>query len=324
MFSQSLQLSLPLLALIACAQALPAPSANAAGVAFLPASVYQIRAESDSHNTVNSSTHDAEHDHSHGHAHQTIVTDFPIHESCNASQALQIRSGFEDMNRLLKSATDHLLLHGNTSDLFKLYFGEDADPAVPLGYYSRILSGDKSKTLFRCDDIDGNCQLPEWNGHWRGNNATGETVICELSYYTRLPLEKACLFGWTLNTGSISAYWGTDLMHRAMHLPSITNEKVGHSADEYSALLALARNDTAQSVANQHTLQTFAFEVWSRENVAPEGCVGSAEASESESAPASTATSSVASAPATTSAASQSSSGECHSHADGSVHCGSH
>lgn len=127
------------------------------------------------------------------------------------------------------------------------------------------------------------------------------------------------MFGWTLATGSISAYWGTDLMHRAMHLPSITNEKVGHTADEYDALVALAKNDTAQSVNNQHTLQTFAFEVWSRENVAPVGCVGSAEGRTDGDAAASTTASS---APAATSASSAGS--DCHTHANGEIHCGSH
>ena len=53
------------------------------------------------------------------------------------------------MKRLAKSATTHLLHHGNTSDLFLTYFGAGADPAVPIGYFERILEGDKTGTLFR-------------------------------------------------------------------------------------------------------------------------------------------------------------------------------
>ncbi|KAE8193764.1 hypothetical protein A4X06_0g8229 [Tilletia controversa] len=190
------------------------------------------------------------------------LKDFPIHESCNASQKLQIQRGFGDLNRLARSAADHILAHGNSSELFATYFGAAADPAVPLGIFERIIGGDKTGTLFRCDDPDRNCATQDgWNGHWRGNNATEETVICDLSFVTRRPLDSACGLGFKLATDNVNLYWGADLLHRTMHLPKMTNEYIGHVADEYADLLELAKTNASQSVRNQHTIQDFAFEV---------------------------------------------------------------
>ena len=69
-----------------------------------------------------------------------IVVDFPIHSSCNASQALQLRRGLFDLKRVTRAAADYILLHGNSSELFITYFGEAGDPAIPLGIYERILN----------------------------------------------------------------------------------------------------------------------------------------------------------------------------------------
>lgn len=193
----ALRILLPALGLLAhCAPAAAVPTPFEFSLLQSRQDVSNTSANTSSHNDQ-SPSHSGSHVAS---ARKSILVDFPIHESCNASQALQIRSGLDDMKLLLQSSIHHLLLHGNDSELFQLYFGADADPAVPLGYYSRILSvsksrwtllvqrvgsvsadhdpnhcpcylsqGDKTGTLFRCDDIDGNCQFPEWNGHWRGN-----------------------------------------------------------------------------------------------------------------------------------------------------------
>ncbi|CAO1626244.1 unnamed protein product [Jaminaea pallidilutea] len=246
-------------------------------------------------------------------AHREIAVDFPIHQSCNQSQQLQLRRGFFDMKRLLREAADHILLHGNQSELFTVYFGAEANPATPLGIFERILSSDKSDTLFRCDDPDQNCATQDgWNGHWRGNNATGETVICDLSFHTRLPIEKFCNDGFHLADDEVSIYWATDLFHRAMHLPQMTNDMVVHAADVFDDVLTLAATDPSKSVVNQHTLQNFAFEVFTRRHVREDGCVrgeSSSTGSTSSTAPA-----------ASTTAAAQ----DCHTHANGEIHCGSH
>lgn len=77
-------------------------------------------------------------------SHSPIQVDFAIHPSCNASQAMQIRRGLFDMKRLARGAADHLLLHGNDSDLFSRYFGDSADPVVPLGIFERLIAVSRS------------------------------------------------------------------------------------------------------------------------------------------------------------------------------------
>ncbi|KAL9934495.1 hypothetical protein V8E36_006951 [Tilletia maclaganii] len=250
------------------------------------------------------------------------IKDFPIHESCNASQRLQLQRAFRDLNTVARSAADDILKHGNSSQLFQTYFGAAGDPAVPLGVFERIINGDKTGTLFRCDDPDRNCETQVgYGGHWRGNNASSETVICELSFQTRRPLDAACGLGFQLAQDNVNLYWGTDLLHRSLHIPAISNELITHVADEYADVLELAKNNATYAFRNQHSIQDYAFEVWTRANIDPNGCVGEilpATPDDDHSAPTTTAapgaTSTDASAPAQTGK-------DCHTHADGTVHC---
>lgn len=69
-----------------------------------------------------------------------LVTDFPIHSSCNASNRLQLERGLFDLKRMLRTTIDHLLLYGNRSELFVTYFGAQANVATPLGVYERVLN----------------------------------------------------------------------------------------------------------------------------------------------------------------------------------------
>ncbi|KAK0560634.1 Prenylated Rab acceptor protein 1 [Tilletia horrida] len=252
------------------------------------------------------------------------IKDIPIHESCNNSQRLQIERGFKELYTVSQAAADDIYRHGNTSELFKTYFGSEADPAVPIGIYERIINGDKTGTLFRCDDPDRNCETqPTYFGHWRGSNATGETVICENTFQGRKSIEAACGFGFQLARDNVNTFLGLDFLHRLLHLPTITNELVNHVADNYTDVLELARTNATFSVRNQHSIQNFAFEVWTRANIDPNGCVGEpAPESEDDDDTSGQAT---PSASATTSAPTTTSTGvsgqDCHSHADGSIHC---
>lgn len=100
-----------------------------------------------------------------------------------------------------------------------------------------------------------------WNGHHRGSNATMETVICPLSYVTRLPLTKLCTGGFEIATGKLATYFATDLMHRLFHIPTIgENEEkgengeelgVGHHADTYAEMLELAKGYVASITARE-------------------------------------------------------------------------
>ena len=83
--------------------------------------------------------------------------DVPIHNSCNATQRALLSRGFDDAMRLAGHARDHVLRFGNSSDFYTKYFGSAATAEV-VGWYDRIVYGDKGGMWFRCDDIDGNCQ----------------------------------------------------------------------------------------------------------------------------------------------------------------------
>lgn len=125
-------------------------------------------------------------------------------------------------------------------------------------------------------------------------------------------------------------------MHRAFHVPNFVHEQVHHFADSYADCLQLAKDNSTAAVSNQHSLQYFALDVYSRKTTRW-GCIGevaqSNDSGHANSAP--TATESGAPAPAETSASAAGSepaapsqtakaSSDCHTHADGSIHCGTH
>ncbi|KAJ2990053.1 hypothetical protein NUW58_g3150 [Xylaria curta] len=233
------------------------------------------------------------------------TTAYPIHGSCNATERALLSKGLNDAITLAAHAKDHVLRFGNSSEFYTKYFGASPTAEV-IGWYDKIVSADRSGTWFRCDDIDGNCVQDGWGGHWRGENATQETVICPLSYTTRMPLEGLCGYGYSVASGALNFYFGSDLIHRLFHLPRIGEEIVEHYADSYGECLDLALNDPALAVRNSHTLQYFALDVYAFDIALPgEGCTGRPTETENSEAPSYT-----TSAPT-----------ECHTHADGTKHC---
>ncbi|KAI0843635.1 major allergen Asp F2 [Hypoxylon sp. FL0890] len=239
---------------------------------------------------------------------------YSIHSSCNATERALLSRGLSDAIKLADHAKQHVLRFGNSSDFYIKYFGT-APTAEVIGWYDKIVSADRGGIRFRCDDIDGNCQQEGWGGHWRGENATQETVICPLSYTTRMPLEGLCGYGYSVATGKLNLYFGSDLIHRLYHLPAIGEGVVEQYADTYSECLELAISSPAEAVHNSHTLQYFALDVYAFDIAVPgEGCTGRVLESESPS-PLPTATSDPS--PSSTATAAT----ECHTHADGTEHC---
>ncbi len=86
------------------------------------------------------------------------VTAFPIHSSCNASQARQLRAALAETVELAQHAKEHVLRWANNSEQYQKYFG-DAPIAEVTGNLDTIVSGDRGSVLFRCDNPDGNCEL---------------------------------------------------------------------------------------------------------------------------------------------------------------------
>ncbi|BGP39778.1 Prenylated Rab acceptor protein 1 [Rhodotorula kratochvilovae] len=263
------------------------------------------------------------------------VADVQIHESCSPSQTAYLRNGLDEMKRIAEHAHDRILTLGEEDPLYIKYFGT-ASSAAASGLYAQIVWGSKPGVLLRCDNPDGNCEQTTaagpWAGHWRGKNATEETVICAPTYTDRLHLSSLCWDGNEIGVASNSQWLATDLLHRMMHIPSITYNKVEHAADTYPGVLELAASNNSAAAYNQATFQLYAIDAYAQDVAyPPNGCVG-AEAhipTEEDSHDHGAATSSTAAASATVPAevtvgaasATSSAAESCHTHADGEVHC---
>lgn len=115
----------------------------------------------------------------------------------------------------------------------------------------------------------------EWGGHWRGDNATDETVICDLSYETRRPLEQLCAFGYTVAGSETNTYFGSDLIHRLFHMPAFGENYVEHFAENYAGALELARTNATFATHDSDILQYFALDVYAYDITIPGvGCPG--------------------------------------------------
>lgn len=86
------------------------------------------------------------------------VSEYTIHDSCNATQASQIADGLREAVELAEHAKDHILRWGNSSEIYRKYFGNDP-PYTAIGSYDIIVNGDKAGVIFRCDNPDGNCDI---------------------------------------------------------------------------------------------------------------------------------------------------------------------
>lgn len=130
---------------------------------------------------------------------------------------------------------------------------------------------------------DGNALLTAWAGHWRGTNATQETVICDISFETRLSLEAVCGLGYTVAESPLNAYWATDLLHRVFHLPKIAEGVLDHFSEDYAGVLKLARTEPEKSAIDTDALQYFAIDAYAFDIAAPGvGCTGQLPEEEEE------------------------------------------
>ncbi|KAM0751349.1 zincin [Meredithblackwellia eburnea MCA 4105] len=205
--------------------------------------------------------------------------DVQIHASCSAAQNQYLRRGLDEMNLLAKHAHDKILSLGEKDPLYVTYFGNGSSAAAS-GYYAQIAFGNKFGVLLRCDDPDGNCATQTtaagpWAGHWRGKNATQETVICPPTYNTtnRASLRDLC---WDGNkVGGIDGvhYLGADLLHRMTHIPTVAYDHVLHYAEEYDEILEFAHEGNPKAVYNSDTLQLYALDAYAKDVIyPPSGC----------------------------------------------------
>ncbi|KAK2604596.1 hypothetical protein N8I77_007509 [Diaporthe amygdali] len=262
------------------------------------------------------------------------ITEFRVHPSCNASQAHQLRQGLDEAVQLAQHAKDHVNRWGSSSEFYRKYFGNSPTAEV-IGAFDIIVNGNKANALFRCDDPDGNCaSMPTWAGHWRGDNATEETVICPTSFFERRPLSTLCARGYNVREHSRLLYWASDLLHRLYHVPAFGQEYIDHYSEGYEGIIESAANNSPNSTHDSDGLQYFALDVYAYDIILPgEGCPGpsgppSTETSSSQTASSTDSSSATASVTSTTTASSTETAASetalpenCHTHSDGSVHC---
>lgn len=84
------------------------------------------------------------------------VSEYEIHQSCNGTQNALLRQAITETEIIAGHARDHIQRFGNSSKYYTKYFGK-SPTAEPAGWYDRLVNGDKSGVLFRCDDPDENC-----------------------------------------------------------------------------------------------------------------------------------------------------------------------
>lgn len=260
------------------------------------------------------------------------VKDIPIHESCNNTEYIQLKQALEEVKLVSAHARDHALVHGNSSTIFQKYF-TSAPVEDVVGVYEKLLNANKKQMLFRCDNPDGNCDIEGYAGHWRGENASDETVICELSFDSRKPLTKLCGDGYTVSGSKDSIYWAGDLLHRIFHVESFSQGLIDHFADDYSECLELAKSDPAKAAKNSLSLRLFALDAYAFDIVEPgKGCTGDDEKKKESKTSNSSASSSKPSEPTSPAASSTVETSKtptkttqtgknCHTHEGGELHC---
>lgn len=252
--------------------------------------------------------------------------DFPIHSSCNRTKFNQLQQAFKETKELAAHARDHTLRYGNESNFFIKYFGNSPSGEV-VGWFANIVDQDKTGILFRCDDIDENCHQDGWAGHWRGENGSDETVICDLSFTSRKWLSQMCSEGYEVSTKKNTVYWASDLLHRIWHTTKLGQNVVGHYADTYDEVLELAESNPDEAVRNSATLRYYALDVYAYDIAVPgEGCSGDDDDDDEEHDDhdhdhSSESSSASGSQSATASTETGNGGSECHTHADGETHC---
>jgi hypothetical protein len=84
-----------------------------------------------------------------------------------------------------------------------------------------------------------------------------------------------CNLGYIVAGSPLNLFWATDLLHLVLHVPKVSEGVVGHSAEKYADVLALAKDDPEHSARDIHALQYFATDVYAFDIAAPGiGCTG--------------------------------------------------
>lgn len=101
-----------------------------------------------------------------------------------------------------------------------------------------------------------------------------------------------CGLGYTVAGSPLNTFWATDLLHRVLHVPDISEGLVEHYAEDYADALRQAKEEPEKSAHDSDVLQLFAVDAWAYDIAAPGvGCLGEVKVEEkpAESVPSATA-----------------------------------
>jgi hypothetical protein len=196
---------------------------------------------------------------------------FPYAENCNATQMKYIDKYYQDMLEVSSIAREHLIQNG-TDEIFEHWFGQ-GNLLTVLGVIDNIVQGDKAGVLYRCDDIDGGCaeHLTTWPGYHR-STAENETVLCDLFFTSKRPIEDMCNIGDILEVEP-KTFAGIDLFHRFLHLESINKGFVSEYTETFEEIVDYAKENNTYAVINTDNILYYLAEAYSV-SLASKGCLG--------------------------------------------------
>lgn len=197
---------------------------------------------------------------------------YPSIENCNATQVKMINKYYQDMLEVASVARAHLI-NNDVDDAFVHWFGEEGNPLTVLGVIDNIVEGAKDGIKYRCDDIEGSCAKhpTDWPGYHRVN-ATQETVLCDLFFTSKKPLEQMCVLG-DIMTVKPKRFAGIDMFHRYLHIESISKGFVAEYVEEMEEMIDYAENNSTYAVINTDNILYYLAESYSLE-LTDGGCLG--------------------------------------------------
>lgn len=198
---------------------------------------------------------------------------FPeIYHTCNVTNTRMLNSAFEDSVEASAVAKRRLLDFGVDDVYYKRWFGNGSIFTV-MGVLDHLIESSKEGVLFRCDDVDGLCaENPDYYAGHHRESAPSETVICDYFYQSKKPLSTVCFDGTIVEVGP-KHYAGIDLLHRYLHVPSMSLDYVGEFAEGLNETLEYVENNATYAVRNTDNYLYYIADVYTS-SVILGGCLG--------------------------------------------------
>lgn len=204
--------------------------------------------------------------------------DFTINNTCNASESSVLSSALHQAIEVSEHARQHLLRYGNSSDIFKKYFGHNP-PFIPLGVYDFLSNGNKGNFTFGCQDFEKKCNSTT-SGFYVYKKS--QIVVCSNAYKNRLRSNEICSSGYTIAGDSPSDTWAGYILEQLLDIENNGDTGLGNYEKSYNGVIELPKkNQTERAVKNKNSLIYFALEAWAHDIAVPGvGCPGNMSSSQ--------------------------------------------